>query len=189
MLPPRGHQGDPRALGPPEVHRGGCTGLGGAGGRLGDASRAAGRRQGATLQSVADPGARSSAGCSPPPSGGRLPSLPAPAQTPTRGTRPQRRQRTARSRQDRTHHPRGPLPSLGRRSPGPPRTLRQAAESAGQSRPLPPRAPLKSGSDSGRRSAMQPPRAAGTLPGAQDAERELYRAGVASPPLEVGRRS
>lgn len=154
MLPPRSHQGDPRGLGLPEVHRGGCTRLRGAGGRLGEASRA-GRSEAGR-----DPAARGRP-CrpllrreQPPALGGRFPSLPAPAQTPAPRARPQRRHRTAQSQQDPTHNPHGPLPSPGRRSPGPSRTLRQAAEPAGQSRPLPPRARLKRGSDSAPGSAM-----------------------------------
>lgn len=151
MLLPRSHQGDPRGAGPPETHRGGCTALAAPGW-----PRPAGRRQGATLQRLAD-----SAPAPVPGSAERLPWRPAPARTPARGGGA-RRQRMARGRGGgggRTRHPRGPLPSPRRRSPGPTRTPREPAEPAG--RPLPPRARLRRGSDSSRGSSMGSPRAAG----------------------------
>lgn len=134
-----------------------------------------------------DPAARGRPGrpllrrAQPPSPGARLPSLPAPARTLARGARPQWPRRTARSRQDPVRDPRGPLPFPGSRSPG-----RQEAEPARQSRPPSPRARLRRGSDSARGSAMEPPRAALTRPGAPDAQHELHCAGVEAPPLEVG---
>lgn len=86
MLLPRSHQGDPRGAGPPETHRGGCTALAAPGW-----PRPAGRRQGATLQRLAD-----SAPAPVPGSAGRLPWRPAPARTPARGWA--RRQRMVRGR-------------------------------------------------------------------------------------------
>lgn len=58
--------------------------------------------------------------------------------------------------------PARPGPSPGRGSPGPSRTLLQVGTPLGQSRPLPPRARLRRGSDSSRVSAIESPPATRT---------------------------
>lgn len=119
------------------------------------------------------------------PEGGRprAPRCPGPDPTAAAGRgAPAMTAATRRGPRTRTYHPAGPGPRRRRRrSPGP--TWTQASEPAGQSRPLPPRARLRRGSDS----AMGSPRAAGGLAHAPEESAELHCARAVSPPLEFAK--
>lgn len=197
LLPPRSHRGGPRkglglgSPGTPGAAGAGCPGCVDRGRR----GRRCALRGAAPGQARPDPAAsgrrrrrpqlRARAGAALRKASGPAGSRPARTSAGQGGRARSDSSDTARATGPPRSTPRGPVPSPGRRSPGPTWTLRQADKPSGQSRPLPPRARLRRGSDS----AMGSPRAAGTLADAPNWSAELHCAGAASPPLEFERRS
>lgn len=170
VRPPRSHQGDPRKVRGPEP----TEGTGGVG--RGDGAGCSRAERGLSVQPVGGAGRdhhspqRPRAPSSMPRPGSRSAGRSRPALRKARSD-PGRGRRGAPAatagarlgpRGPRRAAPARPSPSPGRGSPGLSWTLLQAGTPLGQSRPLPPRARLRRGSDSSRVSAIGSPPATRT---------------------------